>query len=222
MSWPPQPIPLTANIQNCFLDSNEWLIHQLPCGFSSVPIKGINTPYNVLSKEEGGQWETNFTNFLAPALTQPTWKWVPAKPKLIPTNVGHLDFQQVWKARTMWQTGKSFGTKIFWDKTVHRGKKYTKYLRLGLFFPNTETVQLPVLVRSGGTTYQPYWFGSVGAESWWWASWPNNGIMDQRPSEARLAGASSAGSSKSRRNQRFAAKSKSANLYFDFWLLFCI
>ena len=41
-------------------------------------------------------WETNFTNFLAPAHNlhqglEPTWKWVPA----IPINVGRLPFQHV-------------------------------------------------------------------------------------------------------------------------------
>ena len=41
-------------------------------------------------------WETNFTNFLAPAHNlhqglEPTWKWVPA----IPINVSRLPFQHV-------------------------------------------------------------------------------------------------------------------------------
>ena len=199
MSCPPQSIPLTTNIQKCFLDYNERLIHQLPCGFSSIL-------YSIKDKQmlsylwifwPGGErlmvsWETNFTNFLDPAHNlhhglQPTWKWLPAKPKLIPTNVGGLTLQQVRKARKMWQPRKLFTKKnmgLNWNRFVFDKTCFVQTPKLADWRWSLIIVSFGKKTYVGG--YPPYWFGSFGCCELVVvvrASWPNNGIMDQRPSE---------------------------------------
>ena len=148
MSWPPQYIPLTTNIQKCFLDYNERLIHQLPCGFSSILYSIRNKQmlsYLWIFWPGGGRlmvsWETNFTNFLAPAHNlhqglEPTWKWVPA----IPINVSRLPFQHVLRC---YSQGKLSNKHILGLDCLDWSKRsWTAFGLKNMFCTNSKTGQL--------------------------------------------------------------------------------